>query len=110
MNNKIDNQHSTRNAETRLMQALNCSLDILIQAVSFIALQNGAAFKQSPDMGEYLFKANTIPELPIVQEETQVSNSGITYISKRIYEDAYWRVTIYFDEWGTETKRDNKRL
>ena len=110
MNNETGSEYRTTHKEARLMQALNRSLDVLTQAVSFIALQNGAAFQRSPDMGEYLFKANTIPELPIVQEETQVSSNGTNYISKRIYEDAYWRITIYFDEYGSETKRDNKKL
>jgi hypothetical protein len=104
------NTHVPATNEAVFMQALNRSLDALMQAVMFIALQNGSMIQLSPDVGEYLFKSAPLPEIPIVQEETKVSSEGVTYISRRTYENAYSRIVVYFNEYGVEVKRDNKNL
>jgi hypothetical protein len=110
MRNQIQKLQAETNNESRAMQALNRCLDALIGAVTIISIQAGAAIRQSPDVGEHLFKATLLPELPVMEEETQIASSGASYVSKRVYEDAYLRITVYFNEYGIEVKRDSKKL
>lgn len=51
-----------------------------------------------------------ISKMPIAEEETSRSISGFSYISKRVFLDAYYRITVHYDEKGFETKRDEKYL
>ncbi|WP_157451061.1 hypothetical protein [Deinococcus puniceus] len=58
------------------------------------------------------FPAHTqalLPKIPLVEQETSnFSSNGMSFITKMIFEDPYWRITFWFDEYG-EIIKENKR-
>lgn len=51
-----------------------------------------------------------VSQIPVVEQETRLASNGGSYVSKIIYENAYWKVTVWYSEGGGEIKRDEKRL
>lgn len=50
-----------------------------------------------------------VENIPRVEQEFKPASNGGTYVSKQVFEDAYWRVTITYDEQGRELVRDEKK-
>ena len=50
-----------------------------------------------------------IENIPRVEQESRPASNGGTYVSKQVFENAYWRVTITYDEHGRELSRNEKK-
>lgn len=53
---------------------------------------------------------NELPDMPVVEREVKTKQYGGQYVSKMVFEDAYYRITVHFNEYGFEVKRDSKKL
>lgn len=51
-----------------------------------------------------------IQNFPLVEQEFKPTSTGGTYVSKQVFETAYWRVTIVYDEYGKVLSRNEKKL
>ena len=51
-----------------------------------------------------------ITQMQVAEQETSRTSSGTSYISKQVFLDAYKRITVWYNENGQETKRDEKTL
>ena len=51
-----------------------------------------------------------ITQYSVAEQETSKTSRGTSYISKQVFLDPYKRITVWYNEQGQETKRDEKAL
>ena len=51
-----------------------------------------------------------VNQYPVTEQQISKTSNGTSYVSKRAFEDAYKRITVWYNEQGLETKRDEKTL
>lgn len=53
---------------------------------------------------------NNLPKMPIVEREVKTKQYGGQYVSQLVFQDAYYRITVNFNEYGFEVSRNSKKL
>jgi len=85
-------------------QIIHRLLDFSLLTLQLLTLQSEGDVKKSINAYQ------DVSLYPVKEQETSVASNGANYISKVVYEDAYYRIQVWYDQRGSEIKRVETKL